>query len=131
MCGLDLPVEEPARAAAGPAQSAEPSVITRAASIVPWLLTGLIVLMLIGLCADGNWGAAVGFLVLLAPPAVYTFIKSVQREGAGNPMSGAARFGTFLLSLAVTIGCVFAVGLAAFIALFVICIASLSNANWH
>lgn len=131
MCGLDLPALEISGELQAPPQPVEPSFVTRAAAIVPWLLAGLIGLMLIGLCADGNWGAALGFLLFLTPAGIYTFAKSLQRQGAGNPMSGAAKFGTFILSLAITIGCVFAVGVAAFIALFVICIASLSNANWH
>jgi hypothetical protein len=128
MCGLDLPEEMPAGA---PRRSGESAFPPGVVAFVPWLLAGLVGLMLLGLCIDGNWGAAIGFLLLLTPAGVYTFVKSRSRQGTDAPMSGASKFATFLVSLAVTVGCVFAVGLAAFIALFVICIVSLSNANFH
>jgi hypothetical protein len=42
-------------------------------------------------------------------------------------MSPMDKAGTFLLSLAVTVGVIVAVGVAAFVALFVVCIAILSS----
>jgi hypothetical protein len=136
LCGLELPTTPagagPAQALAEPAapQSASrPGTISLITQGVGFLLAGTIVLIMIGLVANGDYGGVIALVILLVPAGLVTLAKSFSRRSQGTEMPIMEKLGTFLLSLAVTVGAVAALGVAAFVALLIACFAILSSGN--
>ena len=133
LCGMELP-------AAGSAETAAPTFIEGEAEpgsghgtvrlitqVVGLMLAVTILLILVGLLANGEYGGAILLVILFVPAGIVTLSKSLSRRAQGETMAPLDKAATFLLSLAVTIGVIVAVGVAAFVALLVVCIAILST----
>jgi hypothetical protein len=136
LCGLELPTDlpalaEPARdasAAKPPAHLGALAIIMR---VVGGLLLGLVALSMMGLVLNGEVGAAIGWLVLMAPAGIITLASSLRKRSQGIDLSAVDKIGTFLASFAATIGIIVALGFAAFAALLAICLASPGGMNFH
>lgn len=129
LCGLELPTTF---AAAGPqagaaAPPAASSVVASIAKVAGVFLGIAILLILIGLLANEEYGGAIALTVLLLPAGIVTLTKSLRKRSEGVELPMLEKIGTFFLSLAVTIGAIVALGVAAFAALFIACLAMLSG----
>jgi len=139
LCGLQLnqglPANEPLlaeRVFETDSPSAEPTnqsanVVAMVAKAAGFLLAGIIALIMLGMIINREYGGVIFFLLLLTPAGVVTVTKSIRRQSKGAAMSGLEQLGTFLMSLAVTVGAVVLLGIAAFAALCVACIVALSG----
>lgn len=139
LCGLQLgdglppddradagrPVEAEEAVIVPPSDSA--SVVATIGKVAGFFLAGIIALIMLGMIANGEYGGAIFFLVLLVPAGVVTMTKTVRSHSRGVELSGLEKLGTFMMSLAVTIGAVVLLGVAAFAALCVVCIVALST----
>ena len=131
LCGLELPAAH--AEAGGENGSSSPegpggvgATIARAAGVV---LAGLLVLIFIGLLANGEYGGAIALTLLLLPAGIATLVKSLRKQAEGGEVSLLDQLGTFFLSLAVTIGAIVALGVAAFVALFIACLSMMSGSG--
>jgi hypothetical protein len=126
LCGLELPASL-AESAPDAAPPARPGVVAMLARVAGLFLAITIVLILFGLVSDGEYGGAIALTVLLLPAGIVTLTRSLRRRSDGEELSTIEKFGTFFLSLAVTVGAVVALGIALFVALFVACLAMLAT----
>jgi hypothetical protein len=130
LCGLELPSTLPT--VVGPETgnaSREPasSVVASIAKVAGVFLGIAILLILIGLLANEEYGGAIALTVLLLPAGIVTLTKSLRKRSEGVELPVLEKIGTFFLSLAVTIGAIVALGVAAFAALFIACLAMMSG----
>jgi len=136
LCGLELPASPSAagtpsnlsESAAAPTSSG-PSTIKLVSQVVGFLLAGTIALLMIGLVANGEYGGLIAMIILLVPAGLVTLTKSLSKRSQGMEMTAMEKVGTFLVSLSVTIGAIAALGIAAFVALFIACIGILSTSG--
>lgn len=138
LCGQELPGETgpvfvASKTSAAPRPAAGASAISIISKVAGAGIAALLALVFIGLVANGEYGALIGLVILLLPPLAITFGKTLSRQSKGEEVAWIDRVGTFLMSLAITIGVVTALGVAAVVAFFVICIAMISTGgmNFH
>jgi hypothetical protein len=139
LCGLKLNKGLPAEPALATGQifetddaTASPpnesaGVVATIGKAAGFFLAGIIALIMLGLLANGEIGGAIFFLLLLLPAGLVTVTKSLRWQSKGVEFTVLEKLGTFLMSLAVTIGAVVLLGIAAFAALCVACIVALST----
>src|SRR5262249_20521847 len=123
LCGLELPGVLTPTAGNDAVTTAPPSssVVGSIAKVAGIFLTIAIGLVLVGLMANGDYGGAIALTVLLLPAGIVTLTKSMRKRAEGVELPFLEKVGTFFLSLAVTIGAIVALGVAAFAALFIAC----------
>lgn len=133
LCGMEVPPPIPGEPAAPifiekETQWASGHGTARLVTQVVGLMLAMTILMILaGLLASGETGGAIAVVILFVPAGIVTLSKSLSRRAQGESMAPLDKAATFLLSLAVTIGVIVAVCVAAFVALLVVCIAILSS----
>lgn len=136
LCGLQLPegaTAVPAPAVKGPPAASAATIddddgITRIIiRVVGGMIALVLALIFAGLMVDGQYGGAIALIILLLPAGLVTLTKALKRQSEGDAMTATEKAGTFLLSLAVTVGAIVALGVAACVALFIACLAILSS----
>ncbi|MGQ0637433.1 MAG: hypothetical protein ACT4QC_22735 [Planctomycetaceae bacterium] len=134
LCGQELPANLSA-ATAGAGNLAERQSAEGPVKWVIRLVGGVIAfalaLILIGLVADRQFGGVVALVLLLLPAGLVTLTKTLKRRSQGADLTTLEKLGTFAMSLAVTVGAIVALGVAACVAFFVICLGLVTTGGFR
>lgn len=97
------------------------SILTKV--VVAFVAIG-VVLAVVGLTLQGDFGAIPILFIVVTPPSIYTFVKYLDSRKKGGPEQSALHhIGVFVSSLAVTVACGVLLVTALAIAFFVACLA--------
>lgn len=130
LCGLELPAtlaETPPGLPTSTAVPSGPKVVAMIGKVAGLFLAVAIGLVLIGMLANGDYGGVIAYTVLLLPAGIVTLTKSIRHRAEGTELSTMEKVSTFLMSLAVTVGVLFALGIAMFVALCIACFAAIGS----
>jgi hypothetical protein len=117
LCGHSLATGGAGRAA--PSKSAADWVLS-----VTFAVVGIaVVLMLIGV-AQESAGLAVGLALIAAVPLVSVAVASARGRARGASLTAGQKVAQFVVSLAIVLGVVGLLAVAAFIAFFIWCLSS-------
>jgi asparagine N-glycosylation enzyme membrane subunit Stt3 len=85
----------------------------------------LILLIIVGASSSDGWQVGAVISIFFLPAVIATVTRSLRRRAKAQPLSTWGQLGTFVVSLAITFASLFALAIAAGIALFVTCLAQM------
>jgi hypothetical protein len=85
----------------------------------------LILLVIAGVSSSDGWQVGAVVAIFFVPAVIATVTRSLRRRAKAQPLSTWAQLGTFVVSLAITFASLFALAIAAGVALFISCLATM------
>lgn len=85
----------------------------------------LILLIIVGASSSDGWQVGGIIAIFFFPAVIATVTRSLRRRAKAQPLTTWGQLGTFVVSLAITFASLFALAIAAGIALFVTCLAQM------